>query len=72
MGVWAAPQKQVVGFEKVHLEAQAQINIHVWKFLSVVDGFGIRRVPMGEHGIHICDVRHSVSLQAETLGILKS
>ncbi|CAK9322290.1 unnamed protein product [Citrullus colocynthis] len=66
MGLWA-PQKQLVAFEKVHLEAQAQkeiqINIHVCKFLSVVDKFGIRRVPMGKHGIHVGDVRHSVSLQ---------
>ncbi|KAG6581292.1 putative beta-D-xylosidase 2, partial [Cucurbita argyrosperma subsp. sororia] len=34
--------------------------------------FGNRRVPTGEHGIHIGDVRHSVSLQAQTLGIIKS
>ncbi|KAL0547524.1 hypothetical protein IC582_017462 [Cucumis melo] len=75
MGVWA-PQKQLVAFEKVHVEAQAQkeveINIHVCKFLSVVDKFGIRRVAMGEHGIDVGDVRHIVSLQPQTLGIIKS
>lgn len=60
------------GRHEAQAQKEVQINIHVCKFLSVVDRFGNRRVPMGEHGIHIGDVRHSVSLQAETLGIIKS
>ncbi|KAL1350940.1 hypothetical protein HN51_014906 [Arachis hypogaea] len=75
-GNWA-PQKQLVGFEKVHVPAQAQqqvqIKIHVCKLLSVVDKSGIRRIPMGEHSLHIGDdVKHSISLQAQALGIIKS
>ncbi|XAR49679.1 Xylan 1,4-beta-xylosidase [Bertholletia excelsa] len=66
-GKWA-PGKQLVGFEKVHVVAggmqRVKIDINVCKHLSVVDQFGIRRIPMGEHGIHIGDVRHSISLQA--------
>lgn len=74
-GHWA-PHKQLVGFEKVHVPAKAQqrvqVNIHVCKLLSVVDRSGTRRIPLGQHSIHIGDVKHSLSLQAETLGIIKS
>ncbi|KAK7269621.1 hypothetical protein RIF29_22354 [Crotalaria pallida] len=74
-GHWA-PHKQLVAFEKVHVAAKAQrrvqINIHVCKFLSVVDRSGTRRIPMGEHSLHIGDIKHSLSLQAVTLGIIKS
>ncbi|KAK7259239.1 hypothetical protein RIF29_24840 [Crotalaria pallida] len=74
-GNWV-PHKQLVAFEKVHIPAKAQqrvlVSIHVCKLLSVVDKAGTRRIPMGEHSIHIGDVRHSVSLQATALGIIKS
>ncbi|PIN15598.1 Xylan 1,4-beta-xylosidase [Handroanthus impetiginosus] len=74
-GRWA-PQKQLVAFEKVDIPAGGQrrvaVNIHVCKYLSVVDRSGIRRIPMGEHGIHIGDVRHGVALEAQALGVIKS
>ncbi|XAR61399.1 Xylan 1,4-beta-xylosidase [Bertholletia excelsa] len=74
-GEWA-PHKQLVAFEKVRVAAGAQqrvhVNIHVCKFLSVVDRSGIRRIPMGEHSLHIGDLRHSISLQAAALGVIKS
>ncbi|KAG2697614.1 hypothetical protein I3843_07G114400 [Carya illinoinensis] len=74
-GQWA-PHKQLVAFEKVHVPVKAQrrvrIDIHVCKFLSVVDRSGIRRIPMGEHSLHIGDTKHSISLQAATLGVIKS
>ncbi|WRX09046.1 Glycoside hydrolase family 3 C-terminal domain - like 1 [Theobroma cacao] len=74
-GHWA-PQKQLVAFAKVRVPAGAQqrigINIHVCKFLSVVDGSGVRRIPIGVHNLHIGNVKHSVSLQAATLGVIKS
>nr|KYP47561.1 putative beta-D-xylosidase 2 [Cajanus cajan] len=72
---WAL-EKQLVAFEKVHVRAKGQqrvgVNIHVCKLLSVVDKSGIRRIPLGEHSLHIGDVRHSVSLQPQALGIIKS
>lgn len=76
-GAHWVPQKQLVAFEKVHVAAntkqRVRFNIHVCKFLSVVDRSGIRRIPMGEHSLQIGDdVNHSVSLQAEALGIIKS
>ncbi|XP_027352718.1 probable beta-D-xylosidase 2 [Abrus precatorius] len=74
-GHWAL-EKQLVAFKKVHVHGKAEqrvrVNIHVCKLLSVVDRSGIRRIPMGEHSLHIGDVIHSVSLQAAALGIIKS
>ncbi|KAL2345467.1 hypothetical protein Fmac_006752 [Flemingia macrophylla] len=72
---WAL-EKQLVAFEKVHVAAKAQqrvgVNIHVCNLLSVVDKSGIRRIPLGEHSLHIGRVKHSVSLQPQALGIIKS
>lgn len=74
-GHWV-PHKQLVAFEKVHVPARAQrrvlINIHVCKYLSVVDKSGIRRIPMGLHSLHIGDTKHSVSIQEAKLGVIKS
>ncbi|OVA16813.1 Glycoside hydrolase [Macleaya cordata] len=71
-----APNKQLVAFEKVHVPARSQqqvmIGIHVCKYLSIVDKYGIRRIPMGEHNLHIGDIKHSVSLHAAVLGEIKS
>jgi len=69
IGKWGS-SKQLVGFEKVHILAGAQqgvkVDIHVCKHLSVVDQFGIRRIPMGEHTIHIGeDLKHSFSLSKQ-------
>ncbi|KAL6968604.1 putative beta-D-xylosidase 2 [Sarracenia purpurea var. burkii] len=74
-GHWA-PIKQLVAFEKVYVAAGSQqrvhISIHVCKYLSVVDRFGIRRIPLGQHSLHIGDIRHPVFLQAATPGVIKS
>ncbi|XP_017416078.1 probable beta-D-xylosidase 2 [Vigna angularis] len=74
-GHWAL-EKQLVAFEKVHVTAKAQhrvgVHIHVCKLLSIVDKSGIRRIPLGLHSFNIGDVKHSVSLQAAALGIIKS
>lgn len=74
-GHWA-PRKQLVAFAKVHVPARSQqrvgINIHVCKFLSVVDRSGVRRIPFGLHDLHIGNVKHSVSLQGSALGIIKT
>ncbi|PPR98516.1 hypothetical protein GOBAR_AA22150 [Gossypium barbadense] len=71
-GHWA-PSKQLVAFAKVYVSARSEqqvgISIHVCKFLSVVDRSGVRRIPTGLHRIHIGDVKHSVSLEAATLGV---
>lgn len=65
-GKWSS-NKQLIGFEKVHLVAgsqkQVRIDIHVCKHLSVVDKYGIRRIPIGKHDLHIGGLKHSISLQ---------
>ena len=75
VGKWAT-QKQLVGFQKVHLAAGSQqrvtISVDVCKHLSVVDQFGIRNIPMGLHTLHIGDdLKHSISFQAN-FGEIKS
>ncbi|XP_050238847.1 probable beta-D-xylosidase 2 [Mercurialis annua] len=74
-GQWA-PRKQLVAFEKLHVPARTQrrvgIKIHVCKLLSVVDRSGTRRIPIGPHSLQIGDAKHSVSLQASVLGVIKS
>ncbi|XP_022760646.1 beta-D-xylosidase 1-like [Durio zibethinus] len=71
-GKWS-PNKQLIGFYRVHVVAGSKqpvkINIHACKHLSVVDEFGIRRIPMGAHTLHIGDLKHSISLQANLEGI---
>jgi hypothetical protein len=66
-GKWSA-NKKLIGFEKVHIVAgskkRVKIDIPVCKHLSVVDRFGIRRLPIGKHDLHIGDLKHSISLQA--------
>lgn len=69
--------KQLVAFRKVHLGAgirrRVAIAIHVCKHLSVVDQFGIRRIPMGQHTLHIGDhLKHSISFQPHLGEIIKS
>ncbi|XP_076935160.1 putative beta-D-xylosidase 2 [Bidens hawaiensis] len=75
VGHWG-PHKQLVAFAKVHVPARGNIrvpiNIHVCKFLSVVDKSGIRRIPMGQHSLHIGDVKHLLSIQSTPLGVIKN
>ncbi|KAH7513444.1 hypothetical protein FEM48_Zijuj12G0200600 [Ziziphus jujuba var. spinosa] len=76
-GKYWSDGKQLVGFKKVHVPAGSQqrvvVGLHVCKHLGVVDQFGVRRVPMGEHQILIGeDLKHSISLQADLGDIIKS
>lgn len=71
-GDWSM-NKQLVRFEKVHVPAGSQrrvrVDVHVCEHMSVVDQFGIRRIPMGEHEIHIGeDLKHSITIQANLEG----
>ncbi|KAK8511307.1 hypothetical protein V6N13_013725 [Hibiscus sabdariffa] len=68
-----SPDKQLIGFRRAHVAAgskqRVQIDIDACKHLSVVDESGIRRIPMGAHSLHIGDLKHSISLQANLEGI---
>lgn len=68
-GRWA-PLKQLVAFQKVHVPAKSlarvSFGIHVCKALSVVDHYGIRRIPIGDHSLQIGDLTHSISLRPDS------
>lgn len=74
-GDWA-PQKQLVAFDTVSIPAggkqRVALGARVCKYLSVVDSNGVRRIPMGEHGLYIGDARHVVSLKPHSIGVIKS
>ena len=59
--------KQLVTFHKTHVPAgskqRLKVNVHSCKHLSVVDQFGVRRIPTGEHELHIGDLKHSINVQ---------
>lgn len=67
-GKWSAT-KQLVSFHKTYVPAgskqRVKVGVHVCKHLSVVDEFGIRRIPMGQHELQIGDLKHSISVQTQ-------
>ncbi|KAF7803691.1 beta-xylosidase/alpha-L-arabinofuranosidase 1 [Senna tora] len=62
-----APQKQLVGFEKVKLagksEALIRFKVDVCKDLSVVDELGKRKVALGQHLLHVGDLKHLLGVR---------
>lgn len=72
-GVGGEPTKQLVDYRKVHLAAgtrqRVRFQLHVCKHLSIADQFGIRRIPIGNHTLHIGDVEHTISIQTSTINI---
>ncbi|KAK9697157.1 hypothetical protein RND81_08G018800 [Saponaria officinalis] len=62
-----APQKHLVGFEKVFLAANrdgvVKFSVDVCKHLSVVDEVGNRKVALGVHLLHIGDLKHSLNVK---------
>ncbi|CAA7388960.1 unnamed protein product [Spirodela intermedia] len=68
-----APFRQLVAFEKLHVQAQSRarvrLGIDVCKDLSFADANGIRRIPIGEHTLHIGDQKHTFSIHAAAPGL---
>lgn len=62
-----APNKQLIDFKKVYVEAGATERViftpDVCKDLSIVDKTGTRMLPVGSRLLYIGDLEHSVSLQ---------
>lgn len=62
-----APQKHLLGFQKVHLEPQAEgsvsFNVDVCKHLSVVDENGERKLGLGKHVLHVGSLKHSLNVR---------
>ena len=52
-----SPQKNLLGFRKVHVGARAtervQFSIDVCKDLSVMDEIGVKKLAMGSHILHV-------------------
>ncbi|GFP87085.1 beta-xylosidase/alpha-l-arabinofuranosidase 2 [Phtheirospermum japonicum] len=61
-----AAQKHLLGFQKVNLAPQGEglvrFNVDVCKDLSLVDEMGNKKVALGEHIIHVGDLKHSLNL----------
>ncbi|KAL6548208.1 Beta-D-xylosidase 1 [Orobanche gracilis] len=60
-------ERKLIAFEKVHLVTGAKqrirVNVKPCDHLSIVDQFGIRRIPMGEHNLHFGeDLKHTILL----------
>lgn len=68
-----APLRQLVAFEKLHVPARSRarvrLGIDVCKDLSFADANGIRRIPIGEHTLHIGDQKHTFSIHAAVPGL---
>ncbi|PON49836.1 Glycoside hydrolase, partial [Parasponia andersonii] len=62
-----SPKKHLLGFQKVYVEAQSESSVkftlHICKDLSVVDEVGTRKVALGQHVLHVGDLKHSLSLR---------
>lgn len=62
-----APQKHLLGFEKVFLrggeERSVRFKVDFCKDLSVVDEVGSRKIALGEHVFHVGDLKHSLSVR---------
>ncbi|CAK7356994.1 unnamed protein product [Dovyalis caffra] len=62
-----SPQKHLVGFEKVFLNAQTdrhvRFKVDVCEDLSVVDELGSKKVALGEHVLHVGSLKHSLTVR---------
>jgi len=62
-----SPQKNLLGFGKVHVSVGATERVHfsvdVCKDLNVVDEIGVKRLALGSHLLHVGDVKHTLDLQ---------
>ncbi|KAF5195738.1 Beta-d-xylosidase [Thalictrum thalictroides] len=61
-----SPKKHLLGFEKVHLTSQSEelvkFRVDVCKDLSVVDELGSRKVALGQHVLHVGNLKYDLSI----------
>ncbi|CDP20993.1 unnamed protein product [Coffea canephora] len=64
--VLLAPQKHLLGFQKLHLTPQTEglveFNVHVCKHLSMVDKLGKRKIATGKYMLHVEDLKHRLTV----------
>lgn len=62
-----APQKHLLRFEKVFLPGKSEefvkFKVDVCKDLSVVDEVGNRKVALGQHMLHVGDLKHPLGVR---------
>ncbi|CAI9110551.1 OLC1v1010600C1 [Oldenlandia corymbosa var. corymbosa] len=62
-----APQKQVIGFDRVHARAnrsaESSILIDPCEHLSIVNEQGMKILPLGDHTLLLEDIKHTLSIQ---------
>lgn len=65
--VHGAPLKHLLGFEKVNLAPRQQgvvkFSVDVCKDLSLVDEIGNRKVALGQHILHVGNLKHSLNVR---------
>ena len=65
--VHGSPRKHLLGFEKIRLgkmeEAVVKFKVDVCKDLNVVDEIGKRKIGLGQHLLHVGDLKHSLSIR---------
>ncbi|KAK4491286.1 hypothetical protein RD792_002022 [Penstemon davidsonii] len=61
-----SPQKQLLGFEKLHLmpeeEGMVRFNVHVCKHLSLVDENGHRKIALGQYVLRVGSLTHFLNV----------
>ncbi|KAK4751874.1 hypothetical protein SAY87_020672 [Trapa incisa] len=64
--VHRSPQKQLLGFKKVHViagdETLVKFVVDACRDLTVVDEAGTRKIALGHHVLHIGDLKHSLTV----------
>lgn len=62
-----SPQKHLLGFQKVFVVGNGveivRFKVDVCKDLSLVDEVGSKKVALGEHVLHVGDLKHSLTLR---------
>ncbi|KAG2301097.1 hypothetical protein Bca52824_029748 [Brassica carinata] len=65
--VHGSPRKHLLGFEKIRLgkmeEVVVKFKVDVCEDLSVVDEVGKRKIGLGQHLLHVGDLKHSLSIR---------
>ncbi|KAK9071025.1 hypothetical protein SSX86_009593 [Deinandra increscens subsp. villosa] len=65
--VHGAPRKHLLGFKKVNLGPREQgvvrFSVDVCKDLSLVDEVGDRKVALGQHVLHVGNLKHSLNVK---------
>lgn len=64
--VHGSPRKHLLGFEKVFVmagsETPVKFSVDVCRDLGMVDELGARKIALGQHVLHVGDLKHSLGV----------